>query len=177
MFVDNDNYDDSYCIELDDATEINSYLDGDENLSIINVNIRSLKKNYSKLTTFLSQLKFKPKIITVTETWLRVEHEKILRIKGYNQFSISRDHDPNKRVKSGGGLRIYFCENLNVEIVTELSGVFDSHESLFVRFTTHDTGKILFGAIYRPTQSLFKVSYLTYKIGYLMNVIIMMRNV
>ena len=60
---------DCECIDLNSPSDLNQYVSDHSNLSLININIRSLKKNYGKLTTLLSQLKFKPKFIVVTETW------------------------------------------------------------------------------------------------------------
>ena len=94
---------DNICTDVDNPAEIVVHEFNESNLSVININIRSLKKNYSKLTAFLSELKFKAKIVVVTETWLRPEHDNLLRIQGYHQLSINRPHVPGKRVRSGGG--------------------------------------------------------------------------
>ena len=141
------------CTDVDNPAEIVVHDFNENNLSIINVNIRSLKKNYSKLTAFLSKIKFKAKIIVVTETWLRPEHDNLLKIKGYHQISVNRQHKPGKRVRSGGGLRIYHCESLNVDSIPHLSGIFPTHESLFVTVSSRNSGKIIIGAIYRPPQN------------------------
>ena len=142
--------DDSTCNDVDSVLELKSWNVDQDNLSVVNVNIRSLKKNFSKLTTFLSQVIFKVKIIVVTETWLRSEHDNLLKIKGYNHISMNRVHDSSRRIKSGGGLRIYSCETLNVDLIPKLSGDFSSHESLFVSISTRNSGNIILGAIYRP---------------------------
>ena len=78
------------CSELTLPSDLNQYITDDLNLSFLNINIRSLSKNYSKLVAFLSQIKHKIKILVITETFLKDHENKLYSIKGYNHVSVSR---------------------------------------------------------------------------------------
>src|SRR5271155_618058 len=72
-----------------------------KNLTILHVNCRSMPKNFSALTTIISNAKIKPTIIAITETWLKSYNEKLFPLEGYNFVCNSR---PKKK---GGGVAIY----------------------------------------------------------------------
>ena len=136
------------CTELSHPNELATHIFSENGLSILNVNIRSLCKNNSKLVTLLKQVSFKVRILVITETWLTDGHNNLYSIKGYKHFSVNRTGNTGK--KRGGGIRIYYCESLDIDIINDLTGIFDSHESLFVELNTHAAGKVKIGAIYRP---------------------------
>lgn len=55
----------------DDLTHFNNFIStNSHNLKIMNINIRSLKKNFLDLCIFLQSLSDKPDILILTETWL-----------------------------------------------------------------------------------------------------------
>ena len=68
-----------------DFTNIESFLSKNSNrMSILNLNIRSLPKNYDRLVLFLSKLKFNFKVIILTETWLSQTNKDDYPLSGYS---------------------------------------------------------------------------------------------
>ena len=135
----------SICAELDFPSDLNVFMKDESNLSFLNINIRSLRKNFAKLTTFLSQMNYKIKIIIVTETFLKDGENKLFSIKGYNHVSMNR-----QTRNRGGGVRIYYCDTLSVDVIDKNSGIFESHEALFLSIRTQSMGSMTVGGIYRP---------------------------
>ena len=96
-----------------------------KSLSLINVNMRSLKANFNKLTTFLSQLPSKPSVIVVTETWLDDNTVHLYRLQDYKMLFINRG-------SAGGGIVLYYRDSINAKIVPKYTQIFQTHESLCV---------------------------------------------
>ena len=111
--------------------------------SILNVNIRSLPKNFPNLVCFLPQIKLRFTLIAVTETWLSDDDNGLYSLTGYNHVSLNRKG-------RGGGIRIYFSQELNVNILETLTGIFNSHESLSVEILMPSMGNLNVIAVYRP---------------------------
>jgi hypothetical protein len=65
-------------------------------------------------------------------------------IPHYKTLTLYRDD------KLGGGLKIYYDRYLQVENVNELTGIFPTHEALFLKFHIPGVGRVCLGAIYRP---------------------------
>ena len=149
MYDDNLNelFYDSSCLSASPGQFNQEFCLKSEYLSILNVNVRSLGKNFTSLLAFLSLVKTRFKFIVVTETWLSDSDEGLFSINGYNPVSVNRQ---NRR---GGGIRIYYTENLNVSIVDNLTGLFDSHESLTIDADLPHFGKLTIFSIYRPPSS------------------------
>lgn len=60
--------------------------DVDNNFSIINMNIRSLRKNFDSFLLYLESLTYKPNVIILTEIWIKEEEVSLYNIEGYNKF-------------------------------------------------------------------------------------------
>ena len=79
------------------------------NFTPISANIRSLNnyKNFAKLESLLSALKFKPSIIAVIETWLRPDQfRRLTNLSNYTFLS-------NPRSKHrGGGVVFYIRDDI-----------------------------------------------------------------
>ena len=69
-------------------------------LNVININVRSLKKNFDKLSLLLTSFSIYFDIISVTESWLNVDNNFVFDIPDYNTVLSSRVH------KRGGGVII-----------------------------------------------------------------------
>ena len=54
------------------------------------------------------------------------------------------------RNRQGGGIKIFYMENIEVTTVSELTGIFDSREQVFIKEVVPGVGPITFGTIYRP---------------------------
>jgi hypothetical protein len=77
--------------------------------TILNVNIRSINCNFTKLEILLSNFPNPPDVITISETWLKNNYSTALfTLKNYNFISV-----PRSQTKLGGGVAIYIRSNLN----------------------------------------------------------------
>ena len=108
------------CTEVSHPNDLAPLLFSENGFTVLNVNVRSLSKNYSKLMALLKQISFKVRILIITETWLSDTHSNLYAIKGYKHYSINRCGAKGK--KKDGGIRIYFCETLDVDIIENFSG-------------------------------------------------------
>ena len=118
------------------------------NFTFLNLNIRSLNKNISKLEILLQQMKFNPSVIFVTETWLHCNKTFIHSLKNYNY--ISR---PGSNKAGGTGLFIH--SNIDYNIINNLQFNLDNCEDLWVEIELNNNNKITLGSIYRhPTYDI-----------------------
>ncbi|KAB7500096.1 hypothetical protein Anas_12103 [Armadillidium nasatum] len=59
------------------------------------------------------------------------------------------------RNSRGGGVLMYVRNDITFEMIENLTGICDSHESLFIRFNLRGFGKVILGGIYRaPNGSI-----------------------
>ena len=117
-------------------------------LSVFFVNIRSMRKYFTELTTILSSLPKKFDFIILNETCLTENEEAAYGIGGYTSYSAPRD-------TNGGGLIIYANNNLNHSIVKKLSHNGATYESLFIRVKLN-TSTYTIGTVYRPPSTSVK---------------------
>ena len=68
-----------------------------DNLTVLNVNIRSLRANFFQLCAFLTQLRCPVKVIVVTESFLDDATSNLYNIPSYKKIYINRP-------SLGGGL-------------------------------------------------------------------------
>ena len=61
------------------------------NLLVVHVNISSLPKNFDALEHFILNLKIKPYVILVSETWLDNAHAASFALDGYSLTSLQQD--------------------------------------------------------------------------------------
>ena len=79
----------------------------DLSLSVLHINIRSLKPHLDKLEALVLSLEKTPEIICLTETWLcESDNYAGLLINGYNQFCVK-----NRQGTIGGGVMIQVKSN------------------------------------------------------------------
>ena len=89
-------------------------------LSILTVNIRSMRRNFTKLQAFLAlRLKQSLDIICITETWLNENIDNCFYLEGFNKYSIYRN-------KNGGGIIIFIKHFLTVSRNEILSTINDN---------------------------------------------------
>ena len=116
-----------------------------DKISILNINIRSLRSNFGLLQAFLDGIKYKVSIIVVTETWLDQDLENIFSLNGYK---VAYNH----RSREGGGIAVFYLSSMSVTVLSENTGVFDSHEGMYLKIQAKKFEfKLL--AVYRPPQN------------------------
>lgn len=85
------------------ATDV---LDGNY-FNVIHINIRSLRKNFDFLQSFLKCLPKPPAIIAITETWLQEHTNQLYPLEGYDSFHLVRTE------REHGGISVYSNKSLN----------------------------------------------------------------
>lgn len=116
------------------------------NFSILNFNIRSMKKNLKDFKLYMSDLELKPSIIAFTETWLKDSTATLYGIPGYNIESLYR-----KR-KKGGGVSLLVKNGIEYKKRDDLSCFTPNIEALFIEIiNSYDKSArhIIVGVIYR----------------------------
>src|SRR2546425_741590 len=92
-------------VTLEELADINF---SSESLTILQLNCRSLKKNFDQLNLLLSNFSTAPQIISLSETWLKPSDQlPYFSIPGYQFISVPR------RKKRGGGVGFYISNSLN----------------------------------------------------------------
>ena len=106
----------NYCLES--LEDLKSHRFCEKNY-ILNLNIRSLKKNFEEYKFLIENLEKTPSVICLTETWLtQKDNPEVFNLPGYHP--ITGKHRDGKR---GGGIAVYIAESLRyseVRTVTEL---------------------------------------------------------
>ena len=75
-----------------------------------------LPKNLNALNAYLTTLKCKPKIIALTETWLKDCHPiGLYNINGYHPIITANG------IRRGGGVAFYINENLKIQIIDKFN--------------------------------------------------------
>jgi hypothetical protein len=116
-----------------------------ELLRIFHTNIRSVRKNFGKLVTFLNTLEFQYDIVALTETNLSSLDKGLYNLEGYNSFFMNL---PSK----GGGLCIFVHEDFIAKECIEFNDIYETHESLFIKVSVKNTMSFIVGCIYRPPR-------------------------
>ena len=130
-----------YATTLVNVNQRLTYLNNKLNFLVINV--RSLRGKFIELVSFLQLSKFSYTFIALTEIALTPNTDKNFEIDGYKSKCVYR----NDR---GGGIKLFFSHHLNVSILDNLTGIFDSHEALFVECFQEGRSPLTIGVVYRP---------------------------
>ena len=124
--------------QLTDAYSKNSF-------SVLSLNIRSIRKNFSSFLSFLTLLTFKFSVIILCETWLSDGTDFGFSIDGYKSVGVNRNI-------FGGGIKLYYSEMYNIEIIDAMTYVRDYIEVVSA-ILTYEKLKLFICAIYRPPSS------------------------
>ena len=143
---------DANYIEINPTHLSNHFKINNDQLSILNINIQSLTKNFNMLLSLLNLSKIHYTIIVVSETWLKDSDDSLFNITGYNHISLNR-----RGPISGGGLRIYYSQSIAfIKINDALTGEFSSHECLACELSVQNKYKLKIIGIYRPPKNNMK---------------------
>ena len=116
-----------------------------KSFSIISYNIRSCRKNFSLFLAMLTGLMFEFTVIALYETWLTKEIDYGYNIPGYKQLN-------NYRNNHGGGIKVFYGENYNVEKIDELTFINEFFEILSFKILNRNLNYIVC-ILYRPPDS------------------------
>ena len=134
-----------------EPSEFNSkFTDKNIGFSAIQINIRSLQKNYENLACLLKSLGHSFSIVSLSETWLKHETNNLYQIQGYDQISLHR------KGKIGGGVALYVQNSLTYRLRKDLDIMHDALEATFIELDIGQTKPTVFGSCYHPPSSSFR---------------------
>ncbi|XP_065650727.1 beclin-1-like protein A [Hydra vulgaris] len=119
--------------------------------SILNINVRSLKKNFENFKLLLDELKHDFKIICLTETWCKCG-ETNAEFELINYKSV---HQP-RNFGIGGGVSIFIHNSINYSLRNDLCVNEIDCESLCIELKNKNTKNIIVNATYRPPSGNLK---------------------
>lgn len=116
---------------------------GSDYVNLIHINIRSLRKNFVNLQSFLKCLPKSLDIVVITETWL-LEHTKHLySLEGYEPIHLKR----TERIHGGGSICIR--DILNFDLLSEFCNIKENIEICTTEIKFENT-KYIISVVYRP---------------------------
>lgn len=118
--------------------------------SLLNLNIRSLNKNFDKIESLLHQSKFNPDIICVTETWINNKRPFLHTLAGY---TFINKPCPGKV----GGVGVFLKHGINFNKIDNLNFGLDNCEDLWTELFISENLKIVLGAVYRHPNYDYKI--------------------
>ena len=116
------------------------------NVSMLNANIRSLGKKFDSFKDVLSCSKMQFEIIELVETWLKDKPFDYFHLDGYSlEFN-------NRKLGKGGGVCLYIKNDMKYHVRNDLAVINhpENVESLFVEIERTGLNNIIIGVIYRP---------------------------
>src|SRR3989442_8260042 len=139
--------------------EISDLSISQNSLSILQINARSLNKNFDRLVNLLSNFKSAPSIISISETWLRSNDQN--SFLSLNDFTfVSKPRHINKR---GGGVGLYVSNSLSFTALDNFSHILDEVcEYCVIEIENALKPNVLIVSLYRPPDLdiiLFNVKF------------------
>ena len=114
-----------------------------DDIFIMHVNARSIKKNISSLDTLVNSFSIKPDIILISETWSNeADTPSGLSISNYRYISSKQNH------LRGRGVGIFIKMDINYRPRDDLNTNTDPYQTIFVEFSCGDRC-IIIGVCYR----------------------------
>ena len=137
--------------DVDSANDFFSSLNkpNTSSFSILNLNIRSLGKNITKLQFLIHKLKWEFNVICLQETWSKYETNDLMTIDlpGYNLVTLPRGHS-----RRGGGLGLYIKNDLLFKLRKDLTCSDEDVEILTIELLRQNEKNMLLSNIYRPPK-------------------------
>ena len=126
-----------------------------DTFSILTINTRSLNKNFDRLSTLLTELKFDPSVISISETWINQTRPLLHSLNNYLFIN-----QPN--VGQVGGAGMFIKKDLNFNIIENYNLNLEQCEDIWINLQLQNKNLII-GTIYRhPSNDLlnFKEKFL-----------------
>ena len=114
---------------------------GNNTLTLLHVNVRSLQKNFDSLYDFFQSLKFLPHVICLSETRLKNQPSTNLNIPNYGFVHVDSD-------TSAGGVGLYILNSVNYKIRENQYQLANS-ESFWINIILNKTSSCILGVVYR----------------------------
>ena len=116
--------------------------------SILNINIRSLSKNFDKLKTCLKELNHDFSIIGLSETHLKDKPHDYYHLPGYKIEYTNRIN------REKGGVCLFISDKINYKVRSDLSHATDNYESCFIEIEIPNRQNAVVGVIYRAHTAI-----------------------
>lgn len=137
-----------------------------QNFSILNINIRSISKNFDNFKILLQQLNFTFKVICISETWCKKDGEDVNDNENENKTEFSKFslpeykvvHQPRKKQNraNGGGVCIFVHDSLKFKKHRQLSVNDSDCEILSIEIINKKSRNIIISSIYRQPSGNVK---------------------
>ena len=124
------------------------------NVAFLTINVRSLRNKFTDLLHLLDTFHSNFLLICLTEVCLDANCDLNFTIPMYNCYKCLRNGH-------GGGIMVYVHKSIKAEIITDMSGIFQSHESLLIKCNMPSLNEFFLWTIYRP-PSLSKPNFFEY---------------
>ena len=115
----------------------------DNNFSVLNFNIRSMRKNFENLKLLLQDLNFSFKIICLTETWTHGDKWKKNSNFSIPGYTVAHQSRANQIYGNGGGVCIFVHNSLNYKPCNNLCINESDCEALTVDIINKHTRNII----------------------------------
>lgn len=126
--------------------DIRKRFDGNTSISVLHLNIRSMKNKHDEIDNFICDLPFSFDCYMFTETWCLHESD-LLSLPSFSVFFLNR---PSR----GGGVAIYVKSCYSYEIVPEFSAITNDYEALVLKNNNN-----ILSVIYRPPAGNLAIFY------------------
>ena len=131
---------DQFCIDPNE---------GSGKLNLLNVNIRSLAKNFDSLNECVKSLNCDFTVIGISETHLKDKPNDFYQINGFNTEYT------NRADREKGGVCMYITEQVNYKLREDLCQANSNFESCFIEIEGKNRNKnIIVGVVYRAHTSI-----------------------
>ena len=117
-------------------------------LTLFNLNIRSLNKNFDKLTQCLKSINHKFTVIGLTETQLKNKPHDYFQLPNYNLEYM------NRVGRNSGGVCLYIRNDIKYKLRPDLCRANSNFESCFIEIENDKNRNIIVGVIYRSHTSI-----------------------
>ena len=125
-----------------------------ENLSLLHLNIRSLRSNLDDFHTLLEESKHSFNVMYLTETWLN-DHE-FKTNSNYHLPNYEGVHYERKTNKKRGGVLMYIRNDLSYKIRNDSCISDGDREILTIELLTKSMKNIIVSCYYKPPDSNWK---------------------
>ena len=116
-------------------------------ITIGHINICSIHRKLEEIIRILSVGNID--VLCVTESWLnRYVTDAMISIQGYNLIRADRTAESGK--STGGGIIVYYKDNLDVTVLPEYTQSSPSAEVIWISLQLKQTRPQYIGVVYRP---------------------------
>jgi hypothetical protein len=121
---------------------------GGDKFSILNINVRSLSKNFEKLKECITAIDHHFTVIGVSETHLKRSPNIY-----YNLHNYDLEYT-NRTSRGKGGVALYISNSVQYKVRGDLNVSSPNYESCFVEIERNNQNNLLIGVVYRAHNSI-----------------------